>query len=235
MHDYIAQEINKAVKKGIINPTEFSIIVFCTYVLSFYSKPTANSKEPLIYKNIVSALFKSKFCTFEGHIEQNIEYWYNHNNYYIRIPWQLYLIALAAKHTPSNFSKVEIQNMLSEIYKTIDSKNAYIYEYSGPYFSTRTNSILCEVCLQIKNNLKNDIRYHLLFYWFQISNKIELILGKWYVRWFIKIAMITIFVFTIYKWITKDTVFSSAQLSDLGPEIIGPILYGLYYFSTKRK
>ncbi|OWY71617.1 hypothetical protein B7486_08005 [cyanobacterium TDX16] len=77
--------------------------------------------------------------------EQNIEYDHATEILYVRIPWQLYLLALAAKLRPyRRLGSVAAKERLQEIIKSA-ANGGFKYSQSGSRVSSRTNGILYEV------------------------------------------------------------------------------------------
>lgn len=77
-------------------------------------------------------------------IEANVEYGApaRTHSYYIRIPWQLYLLAIAARLRPlRRFSSARAQKRLTSIVDAI-RHGSFVYPQSGRQMSTRTAAIL---------------------------------------------------------------------------------------------
>jgi hypothetical protein len=78
-------------------------------------------------------------------IEQNIEYWHGDRTYYVRAPWQLYFLALVARHDfRGKFSRSAVQRALGRIVAQVNN-GGFKYPHSGKMLSSRTNGILFEV------------------------------------------------------------------------------------------
>ncbi|WP_460971764.1 hypothetical protein [Spirosoma migulaei] len=160
--------------------------------------------------------------------EVNIEYWYGGKHEYIRIPWQVYLIALAAKHSPINFSKLVTQERLNELVRSTAS-NGFKYSYSGPYISSRTNSIIYECFIHIKSNLENRIRYEILHF----IDLVREILGTRFVRYSIRVFVVLLFSYSLYMW--RDGTTEKEKVNNIATDVVTFVLFWLFSFGKKRK
>lgn len=86
--------------------------------------------------------------------EANYEYTAGRRQYYVRIPWQLYLIELTLRLFPSTkfFSFLWQQPLLAAA-KLIESPAGFTYPSSGDAQSTRTHGITCELMRLISVSL----------------------------------------------------------------------------------
>lgn len=86
--------------------------------------------------------------------EANYEYTVGRRQYYVRIPWQLYLIELTLRLFPSTkfFSFLWQQPLLAAA-KLIESPVGFTYPSSGEAQSTRTHGITCELMRLISVSL----------------------------------------------------------------------------------
>ena len=71
-----------------------------------------------------------------------VEYYRGDKNHYIRIPWQIYLAHALLCVDPSCFHTKIFHQYLTTLH-TSALQGGYVFDYAGPYFSTRTNAILC--------------------------------------------------------------------------------------------
>ncbi|MGW3964824.1 hypothetical protein ACWED2_33755 [Amycolatopsis sp. NPDC005003] len=79
-------------------------------------------------------------------VEANYEYTAGRRQYYVRIPWQLYLIELTLRLFPSTrFFSFLWQQPLLKIAKAVKSPQGFTYPSSGDAQSTRTHGITCEL------------------------------------------------------------------------------------------
>lgn len=86
-------------------------------------------------------LWKDCRLQYELSFELTVEYYHNEKNYYLRLPWQIYLAHATLIMDNSIFYSKIFQKYLATL--NLEAKDGgYKYIYSGKYLSTRTNSIL---------------------------------------------------------------------------------------------
>jgi hypothetical protein len=150
-------------------------------------------------------------------LEANIEYVTNKINY-VRIPWQLYLLASAAHLSPyRRFSSAKAQRRLKSILENVQATGGLLYPHSGKDLSSRTNAILFDVLDQIDNELK--IRRLPLgpFIWFEV---IKSIVASRPFQYTIRVLVFALIVYVIVRW----SVSSERNVGDLAPELVSSLL-----------
>jgi hypothetical protein len=140
--------------KGI-SRADISVQVFCLFVLCF-----TKTERPLVAREQLKDLFVPLWHRLESllsdDIEQNIEYSRNGDSYYVRVPWQLYLIALSCCLAPMRaFASQAVQGRLRFIVKVVGSRDGFVYPHSGGQASSRTNAILYDVFSETLHQLKS--------------------------------------------------------------------------------
>ena len=222
---FVARECLNKINSNTIDNTSYAIVILGIYTLSFYDLANVAG---LNFKEIVSKLFsKNPMSLSEGN-EMNIEYWYGEKHEYIRIPWQIYLIALAAKYSPIQFSKLVTQERLKELVgSTLNA--GFKYVYSGPYISSRTNYIIYECLSHVKQNLKSKLLYDVLYFIDQIRE----FLGKSGVRYLIKFLIIVLFGYSLYLW--RNSTTEREKLNNIATEVINFALFWLFSLGKRRK
>ncbi len=226
-YDYLFTEIESKVKQDKLDLTTYSILVFCLYVITFHYPPnmTDNAAAKKL-KNIYNKLWDNDCCIFNEDIEQNIEYWHKDNHYYVRIPWQLYMIALSAKFCSWNFAKENTQNRLNNIYQSCNENDGFRYPYSGPYLSVRTHAIIYETLKVASENFKDKF-----IYWaFNYVDRIRTFLSKRVFRVLISVSSLLLATWIIYRSF-KD---NALDLKNLVPELLGPILVWLILLGKRK-
>jgi hypothetical protein len=138
-----------------VRTADVSVKALCLYVLAF-----GNRGEPLVDLAEVKEPFTklwgrlSSLLKYED-VEQNIEYECPPEHRYVRVPWQLYLLALAARLAPfRSFSAYSVQSRLRSILTAATSPAGFLYPHSGDKVSARTNAILYEVLGTIERCLR---------------------------------------------------------------------------------
>lgn len=91
--------------------------------------------------------FWERLKSLQENLEQNLEYWYDdRQSFYVRVPWQLYLLALAARLAPLRvLTSAPAEARLNSLFSAIQSEQGFRYPHSGDIPSSRTNAIFYEV------------------------------------------------------------------------------------------
>jgi len=128
--------------------------VACTYCLTF--SKTIKEEQKSTLRIAFASEWRALEPLFGEDIEQNLEYWHGEDTYYVRIPFQLYLLALAAEYSIWSFASFNAQRSL---YSSVDAlrTGSFKYSYSGKCLSSRTNSIAFDVILLIRDRLRHRI------------------------------------------------------------------------------
>lgn len=197
----------KEKSQHVDNPTRLSIYVLCLYVLVFYDEQYEQNEAN--YKTIFKNLIKSKYFSLSHSYEQNLEYHGCNDNHYVRIPWQLYYLALSSKLSKWEFLDRNAQKQLKEIREKV-LNGGYRYEFSGEYISSRTYSIIFECLGKVASNTphSNLVKLSKLFN-----------TTKPYFIYLLWVIVVLLMIFSVYKW-----VINSFNVSDLAPEFIGYVL-----------
>ena len=119
--------------------------IVCLYALTFRRQPNGHDNDRKRIRQLVNTIWKRVERLLDEDIEQNIEYWHEDRTFYVRVPWQLYLLALIARHNFYwIFSGYVVQRMLVRIVNQVND-GGFRYPHSGQMLSSRTNAILFEV------------------------------------------------------------------------------------------
>ncbi|HDL01541.1 MAG TPA: hypothetical protein ENH23_04835 [candidate division Zixibacteria bacterium] len=174
-----ADYLRRMVNEGISDPnTNLSKLVLAVYSLVF-SDDSYYSQHRRELNNLAVSLYKRLSALLDYDIEQNIEY-YNSDGTktsYIRIPWQLYLIAIINKVDFYRWSSLAIQSRIKHIVENTISSNGFIYKSSGDYVASRTNAILYEVLNRIDNNDKSFMFLIQPLHWLDVVRRF--LQSKW--------------------------------------------------------
>ena len=92
--------------------------------------------------------------TFTEDLEQNLEYFHDGENHYVRVPMQLYLLALACDYGQLKFASLGARRRLHTVVAAIES-SSFKYPYSGKLLSSRTNAIAYDVLDLIEQKLRS--------------------------------------------------------------------------------
>ncbi|WP_319479734.1 hypothetical protein [uncultured Draconibacterium sp.] len=214
---YLRFELKRK-SNNIDNPTRLSIYVFCLYVLVFFDNKFKEFEKD--YKLILKRIKKSKYFSLNNSFEQNLEYHGNDEHHYVRIPWQLYYLAITSKLSKWSFLNRYAQKRLKELQDKL-LNGGFKYDFSGEHLSSRTYSIIEESLIKIEQNVPNS----LLIKTAKIFNFI-----KPYLLYLVYVIVIIFMIFSIYKAVTNDF-----NLGDLAPEFVGYFVILLLSVNRKRK
>jgi len=211
-------------KKTDRNEIDADVIVdvACLYAITFAKVHIQND----FLKTVLKSIWQKLKPLLGEPLEQNIEYSYKRQqNCYVRVPWQLYLIALST-HYDFNwaFSSSTVQKTL----KNILDKAQYaglIYPHSGKMTSARTNAILFEV-LSI---LEDKLAHKNIFWLCEVKEAIIGFFRHKYTRRVSGVLFLVLTVIVVLKW-----CLGTGKVTDLGQEIVGAIWVGLLLTSLKK-
>ena len=218
---FLWDEIEKT--KKIEDPETFSKIVLALYVLVFTANGELKNHESN-YKNILKKIWSSNFAFMNSDIEQNIEYPYNTRHFYVRIPWQLYLLAISNKLSYRYSSKVYYFSRLHSILEQT-SEEGFKYLHSGKHISSRTNAILFDVIEHLKRDRKNIIAITILNFFDKVLN----FLRNKYVKYFLNFIGLLVIVASFFLWRGED----KDLLADLAPAFIASFTIYLLVFNIR--
>ncbi|MFD9702392.1 hypothetical protein [Lentzea sp. NPDC059081] len=89
-------------------------------------------------------------------VEANYEYTVGKRQYYVRIPWQLYLVELTVRlHPTTRFFHSYVQDHLLRVIAAVDSADGFRYPASGSALSTRTYGTVCNLLNEIQQRLSS--------------------------------------------------------------------------------
>jgi hypothetical protein len=192
--------------------TDVSVRVLGLYTLGFLK-----NQEELVNQSLLKELFlpiwRSLERVFYDDLEQNIEYSVSAEHFYLRIPYQLYLMGLAAKLAPfRSFASHAMQRRLKSVLNAVESPEGFVYPHSGHFVSSRTNAILYDVLLTIKEEIPRHSAF--LFPAYSL-NQVRRFLNSPLVVWAGYLLAIGLMVASTYSWLA-----AGMHLSDLAPHFL---------------
>lgn len=205
---------------------DVSVSVFILYVLAF-----ARTGVDIVPKGRIREIFWSiwkpleRLLNFED-LEQNVEYRRDGDHLYVRVPWQIYLIALACRVAPWRaFASHAAQRRLESIIRAVETKEGFVYPHSGERMSSRTNAILYEsisiVAQELAKAPSSLLRLaHML-------DRVRRSLDAPSVRWILGIGAFFLMSVSVYTWHGQGGAFS-----DVAPSFIA---YFILFLFTARK
>jgi hypothetical protein len=186
---------------------------FVLFVLTFLNPRPAHIGSDRL-KTLLLKLWRRLDSLLQQDLEYNIEYSRNDRYYYVRVPWQLYLAAVAANVAELRvFSTAILQRRLATIIEAATSATGFMYPHSGNRVSSRTNGILYDVLTLIGHEIRRSsgIRAALTRF-----DAVRLILGSAAVSWIGVFAGLGIAGYATAMWLRRGT----ASVADLGPHFI---------------
>lgn len=189
---------------------DINVRALCLYVLTF-SKGLDHLVDRSVLKKAMSALWRRLEQLFQEDFEQTIEYQYRDDHFYVRIPWQLYLLALASKLAPwHRFASGAAQRRLHAIVESAVATEGFSYPHSGDRLSSRTNAILYETLGIMEENLRSPWAL-----WpFYLLDRIRGFISR----------IVPYLAFAAAVWVTFRWVRTGGTISELGPELVGAFL-----------
>jgi hypothetical protein len=126
-------------------------------VLALYAVNQVASGDPEVAASLRQELgrrWKALERLLDLDLEQNIEYWRKQKTFYVRVPWQLYILSLASQLFPyRRFASRRARQALRRLLHSI-LDGGFRYPHSGDQISSRTNAIAHEVLTDIGHSLK---------------------------------------------------------------------------------
>lgn len=193
--------------------------IACLFALSFPRKPTDNGAVFEDLAALLNPIWKAMEPSLAEPIEQNVEYVGHERTFYVRVPWQLYLLALSAKHSYFlKFSSYRTQQLLDNLLRAIDQKQMR-YPQSGRLLSSRTYGIAYDVLSIVERE-----NYSRRSYWPAYAiDRTRIIFGSKLVRALASIIAGILITFVLYRFVTNP----HRDIADIAPDIIAALLVWL--------
>lgn len=214
--DFLIEKLKKYKKENIPDPTTFSKLCFIVYTFVKFKEHTKSKETKKLLIEVFNKLWKSEFCVINSDFEQNIEYPGKQKHYYVRIPWQLYLLAVANSLVPRYFAQRKSISRFNSIIKSIIEENGFIYKQSGKNISSRTYAILFETLSTIEETFKLSWK----FYLFNIYDWILNFFNNKRFKNIVSIIGTILIIFVLYISFKNDMI----NIQNIGPSIIASLL-----------
>jgi hypothetical protein len=190
---------------------DITTAIACAYCLTF-SGARATNEEIAISKTFRAA-WPSLEPLLEEDIEQNLEYSGHKATHYVRVPWQLYLLALASKYNFWRFASFRAQRRLHSVLGALQNAG-FKYPYSGRYMSSRTYGIAFDALDEIRESAK---RLVLLRFAYGLD-RIRVVAGRRSIRIATGAIAVGLMVYSVYQW------HKTGKLADLAPNFLASLL-----------
>jgi hypothetical protein len=201
-------------------PADLTTTVACAYCLTFSS--AAHLNEDIISRTFHSA-WRALEPLFDEDVEQNLEYWRGRETHYVRVPWQLYLLALASEHSFLRFASFRAQRRLHAILNALQEAR-FRYPHSGRYMSSRTHAIAFDVLKAIRERAKRMTMLRLAYG----VDRIRVLAGAKAVRYVAAAVALGLMVYSTYQWM------QTGRVSELAPNFLASLL-ALILASARRE
>ncbi|MGD9994954.1 MAG: hypothetical protein AB7S69_16765 [Salinivirgaceae bacterium] len=222
--EFLIEKLKKYKKENIPDPTTYSKLCFIVYTFITLNEHKKSKEIKKLLVDVFKKLWKSEFCVIDSDFEQNIEYPGKQKHYYVRIPWQLYLLAIANNLVPRYFAQRKSISRFNSIIKSITNEDGFIYKQSGKNISSRTYSIIFETLCSIEQSFKLNWKFY-------FRNAYDWIRSLFKSRIFKNLASIIGAILIIIALFNTD--YSTLSYSDIVPSIIASLLIVLVQTSKK--
>lgn len=197
--------------------------VLAVYVLCFLPSPVRNDRD---IRRPFHRLWLQLSSLLGQDLEANIEYVTSKINY-VRIPWQLYLLATSARLSPyRRFASAKAQRRLRVILENVDASGGLRYPHSGRELSSRTNAILFDVLGQIDAELA--VR-RLPLRPFIYLGLLRAAAASRVFQYIVRVLVLVLIAYVMIRWL----VSGETNLADLAPELLSSVL--LILLTGKRE
>lgn len=230
---YLLQQLEARVKSEGKLGSDIMVSVLSLFVLTFSGRGNGGTMRDQL-RNSFRDLWRRLRPLMDQDLEQNVEYRTPHvehrgkgKNAYVRIPWQLYLLALASRLAEIRaFATRPCQDRLSSIITDVRGEGFY-YPYSGNRVSSRTNAILYDALALIEREMKHRWAYDLVAGF----DRFRRVLSSNWVLYPIGFVMVAGIVISVYYWISDS---STGRLADLAPEFVGWLAVSLLLMTLRK-
>lgn len=202
--------------------------VFCLYVLALSDAGAETPSDRKVLAAIFDRVWRRLETLLNQDLEQNIEYWHQEETCYVRVPWQLYLLSLAAHYRfRGKFSSLVAQRQLMHILDKLN-REGFLYPHSGKFLSARTYAILYEVLGKVQSHLNRENLFALLRVWDYTRS----ILCSRVAHWLVRMVLIGLIAYVCYRaYPIKDR----SDFAGLVGNLIAPlILAGISWAKRNR-
>jgi hypothetical protein len=210
IYNRLYQSLSNTGNAPVINSIEQ---ILCLFTLAFTQTGREKYTKADLFK-IFKAIGNVADLLLSQDIEQNVEYFHGSDNFYVRLPWQLYLIALTAHFSPFRFASSAVQNRLEQILSAVEG-GGFKYPYSGNLVSSRTNAILYDTFTLVINDIQGKWQHGVYKFIDTLRNAV----GAPWIRYAAVITAAFMMVSSMYEWWG-----AKAKFAELAPNLISSFL-----------
>jgi hypothetical protein len=206
--------LDEHIRSPSSDQTDIFIQTLAIYVLCYLPDIYRQDREP---RKPFQDIWSKLSPLLNQDLEANIEYLTSKINY-VRVPWQLYLIASAARISPyRRFASAKAQRRLKSILDSVQAQGGLLYPHSGRELSTRTNAILFDILNQVDNELK--VR-RLPLHPFVLLERYKSVIASTAFQYCVRVIVLAFAIFAVIHWLTSR----ETSVSELAPELVSSLL-----------
>lgn len=209
-----------------VQTSDVTTDIACLYALGFRRHDAAANGIDKTVRSVLGRILERHRSLLVEDIEQNIEYWYGSKTYYVRVPYQLYLLALTARYSFRRFCSVAAQGRLRAILAAVEG-SGFRYPNSGEMLSSRTNAILFEVLGRLQAEL-HEGRHSSLWV---AADEVRTFIGSPKVAKVLSFSVLAMMAYCVYLWATWT---ARPPIATLAPSFVNAFLFWILRLGKKK-
>lgn len=224
--DAVGVPVDRALFKNLLGQVtakpqedaDFSVRIFGVYALSSLVRTPLTASERRSLKKALIESWHAVESLMAHDFEANIEYEFETDEHrYVRVPWQLYLIAASSRLAPLRvFSSVPVRRRLDAVLRQTKA-GGFRYPHSGSGVSTRTSAIVHGLLRETQARLEHPGPIRIGFLGIDYLRRG---ISSGIARAIYAIAAVLLAGYSILLWLQQD----QASLGDLAPDLLAPLL-----------
>ena len=153
--DKLVERVLEQIDEGGEAPVDFAVQIFGVYVLQTLENFTLSAEQRKRLLRSFDLLWLRHSPALVSPVETNVQYRSQSANHYVRVPWQLYLVGLAALVRPYKaFATAPSQRYLEHVLVEVEGAG-FTYPHSGKEVSARTAAVIVQILDKIRPQLKS--------------------------------------------------------------------------------
>jgi hypothetical protein len=208
--NYLAQQLEMEPGQG----TDVFVQVAALMVLSELAVPDSREQKDLRLR--LKRLWRRLDPLLGEDLESNVEYSRGDQNFYVRIPWQIYLLLAARRLAPlRRYSSYSAQRRLASVVAAVKSPNGFYYPHSGQRLSSRTNGILYDA-FRVLSEL-GAVKFWRPFFW---HDRLRRVAGSTIVTVLLICGAAIVATYAVISWVSSG----EASWAALAPDFVVSLL-----------
>ncbi len=204
---------------------DISVQVASLYTLAFLPDEETFVQRERLHK-VLRRLWRRLEPLLNQDLESNIEYSSAGENFYVRVPWQLYLVAIAARLDIRLFAGALPQRRLEAIVGQVLDTHGFVYPHSGDHISARTNAIVYEDIGLVLNSWPQSAWLLQPYLWI---DKARLLLGSRIVTYAGVGVALLLAAASIGAWLNS----AQRSITELAPNLVAALL--IFMLSGRKR